>query len=88
MLVVVVLVAGFEPLELLDGVDDFRDVEERVALEPDVDERRLHPREDLGDPSLVDVADDAALILAFDENLDDLIVLENGDARVVRPTRR
>jgi hypothetical protein len=35
-------------------------------------------------PSLVDVADDAALILALDEDLDDLVVLENGDARVVR----
>ena len=83
VLVVLVVVAG-EALELLDGVDDFSDVEERVALEPDVDERRLHPREDLGDPSLVDVADDAALILALDEDLDDLVVLENGDARVVR----
>ena len=81
--VFVVIVAG-ELLELLDGVDDLSDVEKRVALEADVDERRLHPGEDLGDPPLVDVADDAALILALDEDLDDLVVLENGDARVVR----
>ena len=86
--VVVVLVTGLEPLELLDGVDDFSDVEERVALEPDVDEGRLHPREHLGDPSLVDVADDAALILALDEDFDDLIVLENGHARIVAAPRR
>ena len=83
VLVLVVIVSG-EALELLDGVDDFSDVEKRVALEPDVDERRLHPGEDLRDPPLVDVADDAALILALDEDLDDLVVLENGDARIVR----
>ena len=79
----VVLVAGFEPLEFLDRVDDLRNVQERVALEPDVDEGRLHPRKHLGHSSFVDVANDAALILAFDENFDDLIVLENRHARVV-----
>jgi hypothetical protein len=84
VLVVLVLIAG-ELFELLDGVDDFSDVQEGVALEPDVDERRLHPREDFRHPPLVDVADDAALILALDEDLDDLVVLENGHARVVRP---
>ena len=85
---VVVFVARLEALELLDGVDDFSDVEERVALEADVDERRLHPGQDLRDPALVDVADDAALILALDEDLDDLVVLEDGDARVVGARRR
>jgi hypothetical protein len=82
--VVVVFITG-ELLELLDGVDDFSDVEKRVALEADVDKRGLHAREDLGHASLVDVADDAARILAFDEDLDDLVVLEDRDARVVRP---
>ena len=80
---VVLFVAGFEPLELLDGVDDFSDVEERVALEADVDEGGLHAGQHLRDPALVDVADDAALMLALDEDLDDLIVLEDRDARVV-----
>ena len=83
----VVIVAG-EALELLDGVDDLSDVEEGVALEADVDEGRLHAGQDLRDPPLVDVADDAALILALDEDLDDLVVLENGDARIVRARRR
>ena len=74
---------GLEALEFLDGVDDLRDVEERVALEPDVDEGRLHPGQDFRDPALVDVADHAALMLALDEDLDDLVVLEDGDPRFV-----
>src|SRR5207237_7309956 len=79
----IVLVLSGEAFEFLDGVDDLRNVQERVALEPDIDERRLHPRQDLRDASLVDVADDPALILALDEDLDDLVVRENGHARVV-----
>ncbi len=78
-----VLVVAGQPLELLDGVDDFRDVEERVALEADVNEGGLHAGEDFVDPALVDVADNAALILALDEDLDDLVVLEDGDPRLV-----
>ena len=45
-----VLVARFEPLELLERVDDVGDVEEAVALEADVDERRLHAGQDLARP--------------------------------------
>ena len=56
-----VLVAGLEPVELLDGVDDLGDVEERVALEADVNKGGLHAGQDLRDPPLVDIADNAAL---------------------------
>src|SRR6185437_13285104 len=49
-----VVVVTREAIELLHRVDDFRDVEERVALEADVDERGLHAREDLGHATLVD----------------------------------
>ena len=79
----VLVVAGLEALELLDGVDDLGHVQERIALEPDVNERRLHPGQDLRDPALVDVADHAALMLALDEDLDDLVVLEDRDPRLV-----
>ena len=71
------------PFRISAGVDDLRDVEERVALEADVNKRRLHAGEDLRYPALVDVANHPALILALDEDLDDLVVLENGHARVV-----
>ena len=80
---VLVLVAGLEAVELLDRVDDLGDVQERVALEADVNEGGLHAGQHLRDPALVDVADHAALTLALDEDLDDLIVLEDGDTRVV-----
>ena len=77
-----VIVGPFEPLELGRG-DDLRDVEERVAFEAYVNKGGLHAGQHLRDPALVDVADDAALILALDEDLDDLVVLEDGDTRVV-----
>ena len=72
-----------ELLELLERVDDVGDVEEAVALEAEVDEGRLHAGQDLGDPALVDVADDAALPLALDEDFGDLVVLEDGHHRFV-----
>ena len=78
-LVVLVLVARLEAFEFLDGIDDFRDVQKRVALEPDVNEGGLHARQDLGHAPLVDIADNAALPFALDEEFDDLVVLENGD---------
>ena len=78
-----VLVAGLQPVELLDGVDDLGDVQERVALETDVNKGGLHAGEHLRDPALVDIADDAPLPLAFDEDLDDLILFEDRDTRVV-----
>ena len=80
---VVLVLSGFEAVEFLDRVDDLRDVEEGVPFESDVNERGLHAGEDLRDPPLVDVADHAARALALDEDLDDLIVLEDGDPRVV-----
>ena len=79
----VLVLARLEPVELLDGVDDLGDVQERVAFQADVNEGGLHAGEDLGDPPLVDVADHAARSLALDEDFDDLIVFENGDPRIV-----
>ena len=77
-----VIVSAFETVEL-GGSDDLRDVEERVALEAYVNKGGLHAGQDFRDPALVDVADDTALILALDEDLDDLVVLEDRDTRVV-----
>ena len=48
-------------LALQLGDDDLVHVEEPVALEADVDERRLHAREDVVDDALVDVAGDRAV---------------------------
>src|SRR5436190_16541358 len=78
-----VIVAGLEPVEFLDRVYDFRDVEKRVAFEADVNKGGLHAGQHFRDPALVDVANHAALTFALDEDLDDLVLLEDRDARVV-----
>ena len=74
----VLFVRPLRAVRILDRVEDLRDVQERVALEADVDERRLHAGQHLRDPALVDVADDAALALPLDEDLGHQVVLENG----------
>src|SRR5205085_3493946 len=51
------------------GEHDLVDVQESVLLEPDVDERRLEPGQDVVDPALVDVADDRATPAALDVQL-------------------
>ena len=73
-----VVVVGRQLVELLHRIDHIVDVEEAVALEPDVDEGGLHAGEDLRDPALVDVADNPALPLAFDEHFGHEVVFENG----------
>ncbi len=70
-------------LEVLEVLDDVGDVEERVALQPEVDEGRLHAGEDLRHAALVDVADDRAMPRPLDPQLDDLSLVEHGDARLV-----
>ena len=53
---------------------DLVDVQEPVAVEADVDERRLHARKHVVDDALVDVADDGPLSTALDVELRDLKV--------------
>ena len=79
LLAVAVVLARFELLEFLERVDDVGHVEEAVALETDVDERRLHAGQHLRHPALVDVAGDAALPFPLDEDFSDQVVFENGD---------
>ena len=59
-------------------------MQERGALEADVDERRLHAGQHAGDASGVDVADQPALQRAFDMELLHRAVLDHGDARFLR----
>ncbi len=60
--------------------DDLVDVEEPVLLEPDLDERGLHARQDVVDDAQVDVAGDRAALRALEVDLGDAIVLEDRDA--------
>jgi hypothetical protein len=69
-----------DALELLLLVEEVGDVEEGVALQPDVDEGRLHAGQHAHDAPLVDVADDALRRLAaLDVELGDAPVLDDGD---------
>ena len=63
---------------------DVGDVQERGALEADLDERRLHAGQDASDLAGVDVADPAALERALDVQLLDRAVLDDGDAGLLR----
>ena len=54
-------------------------VEEGVLAQPDVDERRLHPGQDVGDDSLVDVPDDRAVPATFEEQLGEQARVDDGD---------
>jgi hypothetical protein len=65
-------------LELRD--DDLVHVEEAVLRQADVDERGLHPGQDVVDDPLVDVARDRAPSGSFEVHLGDAPVLEDGHA--------
>src|SRR5205085_3291315 len=62
------------------GNDDLVDVEKAVLLEPDLDERRLHARQDIVDNAFVDVAGNRAALGPLEVDLGDLVVLEHRDA--------
>ena len=63
---------------LFGRTDDVGDVKKCVAFETEVNERLLHAGQHFRDAALVDVADDAPLPFALDEDFSDEIVFENG----------
>ena len=62
------------------GPDDLVDVEESVLLEADLDERGLHPGQDVVDDAEVDVPGDRASLRALEIDLGDTVVLEDRDS--------
>jgi len=60
----VVVIVIFEIFE------DVADVQKRVAVQPDIDECRLHPGEHAGNAAFVDAADQRELFFALDVNFD------------------
>jgi hypothetical protein len=61
---VVTMIVVFEVFE------DIADVEERVAIQADVDKSRLHAREDASDFALVYAADECELFLTLNIDFD------------------
>jgi hypothetical protein len=68
---------SFEAVELLECRYDVGNVEEAVALEAEVNKRRLHAGQHFRHPAFVQVADDTARPFPLDEDFGDLIFLEN-----------
>ena len=69
---------------VLAVLPDVGDVQERRALEADLDERALHARQHARDAAEVDVADQAARARALDVQLLHDALLEHRDARFLR----
>ena len=67
------------PLALELGHDDLVDVQEAVLLEADLDERRLHPGQDVVDGAEVDVPGDRPPLGPLEVDLGDAVVLEQRD---------
>jgi hypothetical protein len=70
-----------ESLVLAQVGDEVAGVEEGVLGQADVDERGLHPGENVRYDALVDVPDDGAVAAALDEQLGEDAAVEHGDAR-------
>ena len=68
---------------LVARIEYVRRVQKCGPLQADLDERRLHARQHARDPSLVDVADQAAPAVALEEYLLKHAVLDHGGARLV-----
>jgi len=73
----VALAQAQELLVLFHLLVDVPDVQEGVPGQPDVHEGGLHPRQDLQDPTLVDVAGQALGVGVVDEELDQGAVLDD-----------
>ncbi len=65
-------------------VKEVGNIEEGVALEADVHKRGLHAGEHTADAALVNAADQADVGVPFEINLDQLVVFQHGDLRLVR----
>ncbi len=61
------------------GRDDLVHVEKAVLLEADLDERGLHPRQDVVDRPQIDIAGDRPALGALEIHLRDPIVLQDGN---------
>jgi len=70
-------------LVLFEVLEHVGDVQERIALQSQVDESGLHPGQDLGHAPFVDVSDHRPMPRALDPELDHLALVENGDPRLV-----
>src|SRR5688572_14397055 len=63
-----IIFIGLKAVEFLGRRNDVGDVQEAVALEAEVNERRLHAGQHFGNAALVEIPNNAALPFALDKN--------------------
>jgi hypothetical protein len=70
-----VLGSRYQLVVLLCVLEEVGNIEERVALQTDIDERRLHSRQYLRHSSFIDIAHDSFRALSLDHEFDEFVVL-------------
>jgi hypothetical protein len=70
-------------VEVLVFLKEVGDVQERVALQPQVHERRLHSRQNAGDSSFVNTTGERIFIGALEVNFTQQIVFDQGHLGLV-----
>jgi hypothetical protein len=70
-------------LIFLDAFHEVGHVQERVALESDLDERRLHARKHACDFTFVNGSREGVFVLAFEIDFYDLIIFDDGEFGLV-----
>jgi hypothetical protein len=68
---------------LLVIFEEIRNVQERVAFQADIDERRLHSRQDAGHSSFVNATRQRIFLLPLVVHFRDLLILDNRDTGFV-----
>jgi hypothetical protein len=74
------LYAGHNLVVFVVIFEEIRNVEKRIPLQADIDERRLHARKHARHSSFMNAASQRVFILALVENLDYLIFFQDGHA--------
>jgi hypothetical protein len=59
-------------------------IEEGISVQADIDKRRLHARQNAADSTFINAADEADVGVAFEIHLDQTVVFQHGDLRLVR----
>ena len=72
--------AGHDLVVLLVVLEEIRNIEERIAVQADIDERRLHARQHPRHPAFVDASRQRIFVFALMINFDYLIVFDDRHA--------
>ena len=75
--------AAYDLVVFFVVLEEIRDVEKRVPVQPDIHKSRLHARQDARYAALMDAPGQGIFVFALEINFDDLVVLEYRHLRLV-----